>query len=134
MSGDGSLGYWSRETSHSSFRHCNDGGISEDESIEMSAGYGICGYMSLDTRKSSSCNRGIYHSSNDGRGKYSFHENRHSSSKNYGDYYFGDNGKKEVGPGLKRPTTLPLEVLEQELMLMGEVDIGTIPATLTPTI
>ena len=42
--------------------------------------------------------------------------------------------KKEVDPGLKRPTNLPLELSEQELMLTGEVDIGTIPATLNPTI
>ena len=40
----------------------------------------------------------------------------------------------EMDPGLKIPATLPLEISEQELMLMGEVDICITPSNLTPTI
>ena len=36
----------------------------------------------------------------------------------------------EVELGLKRPATLPLVIVEQELMLTGEVDIGLNPDTL----
>ena len=38
----------------------------------------------------------------------------------------------EVELGLKRQATILLEIMEQELMLTGEVGIGTITATLTP--
>ena len=42
MNGDGSLEYRFRETRHSSYHHCNDNGISDDEIIEVSLGDGIC--------------------------------------------------------------------------------------------
>ena len=38
----------------------------------------------------------------------------------------------ELELGLNIPATLPLSIVEQELMLTGEVDIGLIPATLPP--
>ena len=68
VSGDGSLGYWSCETSHSSFQLSNSNGIFDDESLEVSAGDGRCGHRSLATSHSSSHNSGIYHSSNYGIG------------------------------------------------------------------
>ena len=34
--------------------------------------------------------------------------------------------------GLKRPSTIPLEIVEQELILKGEAYIGLRPATLPP--
>ena len=41
MSGDGSLGYYSCDTSHYLSHHRNDDGNSDDEIIEVSAGNGI---------------------------------------------------------------------------------------------
>ena len=38
---------------------------------------------------------------------------------------------EDVGIGLNRPTTFPLETLEKMLVGIGDVDIGTRPATLT---
>ena len=38
----------------------------------------------------------------------------------------------EVDLGHKRPSTLPLEIVEQYLMLKGEADIGIRTATLPP--
>ena len=38
----------------------------------------------------------------------------------------------EVYIGLKIPATLPLEIMEQSLMLTGEVNKGLIPATIPP--
>ena len=38
----------------------------------------------------------------------------------------------EVDLGHKRPATIPLAIGKQELMLKGDVDIGLIPATITP--
>ena len=38
----------------------------------------------------------------------------------------------DVDIGHKRPATLPLAIGEHEFMLKGEVDIGLIPATITP--
>ena len=43
MSGDGGIGYWSQETSHYSLLNQNADGISDDESLEVSAGDGRCG-------------------------------------------------------------------------------------------
>ena len=37
----------------------------------------------------------------------------------------------EVDIGLKRPATIPIATFEQELILMEEVSIGLIPATIT---
>ena len=37
----------------------------------------------------------------------------------------------EVELGLNRPTTLPFTIVDKDLMLKGEVDIGLIPATIT---
>ena len=50
MSGDLSLVYWYRETSHYSLHNRNYDGIYDDESIEVSTGDGRHGYMSLETR------------------------------------------------------------------------------------
>ena len=36
----------------------------------------------------------------------------------------------ELELGLKRPVTLPLTIVDQELMMKGEVDIGLIPDTI----
>ena len=62
MSGDGSLGYCSLETSHFSHCHFNDDGISDDEILGVSVGDIICRFRSQDTRHSSSRNSGVYHS------------------------------------------------------------------------
>ena len=39
----------------------------------------------------------------------------------------------EVELGLNRPTTLPFTIVDKDLMLKGEVDIGLIPDTLPTT-
>ena len=39
---------------------------------------------------------------------------------------------EDVDLGLKRPSTFLLKIREKLLVVMGEVDIGTIPATITP--
>ena len=94
ISGDGSLVYWSRETSHSSSHHCNDDSISDDESIEVSAVDGRHGHRyHLETIKSSPINRGVYHSIGDGRVGYIYLDINHSSSCNSGFYNFGDDGR-----------------------------------------
>ena len=50
MRGYGSLVSWSRNTSHSSSRRCNNiDGINEEEGIEVSLGVESCGRSSLDT-------------------------------------------------------------------------------------
>ena len=49
MSDDGGLGYWSLDTRHSSFRHLNYDGISDDEILGVSDGDGRRGYRSLET-------------------------------------------------------------------------------------
>ena len=59
---DESLGYWYQETSNSSYHHCNDDGISYDESIGVSTGDIRRGYRYLDTINSSYRDRGVYHS------------------------------------------------------------------------
>ena len=38
----------------------------------------------------------------------------------------------EVDIGLKRPATLPIAVVDQDLMFMGEGGLGIIPATIPP--
>ena len=38
----------------------------------------------------------------------------------------------KVDVGYKRPNTLPLSIVDKELMLKGELDIGLIPDTLPP--
>ena len=93
MSGDGSLGYWSCETSHSSFQLSNSNGIFDDESLEVSAGDGRCGHRSLATSHSSSHNSRIYHSSDYGIGGSRYQENIHSFSCNCGVYHFGVGGR-----------------------------------------
>ena len=65
---DESIGYWSYDTSHYHFQHLNDDGISEDESLEVSASYGRCEYRLIDNIHYNSCNCGAYHSSDDRRG------------------------------------------------------------------
>ena len=69
MSDDGSLGYWSHENIHSSYHHCNNDGIYEDESLAVSVGDERCGHRSLDNRYFSSINRIFYHSTDNGRGR-----------------------------------------------------------------
>ena len=39
----------------------------------------------------------------------------------------------EVDIGIKRTATLTFEIVEKYLMLMGEEDMGLIPATIPPT-
>ena len=94
MSGDGILGYFYWENSHSSYHHNNVNGISDDESIEVSAVDGRHGHRyHLETRKSSPINRGVYHSIGDGRVGYIYLDINHSSSCNSGFYNFGDDGR-----------------------------------------
>ena len=63
MSGDESLLYWSRDTSHSSSHHYYGDGISDNKTIEGSMGNERRVYRSLDTSHSSYINRGGYHGS-----------------------------------------------------------------------
>ena len=86
MSGDGSLGYWSHKTIHSSSRHLNDDDeIYEEECIEVYLVDEICGNRSLGTIHS-------YPSSCGGCGHRSF-ETSHSSSSNHGEYHSSDIGR-----------------------------------------
>ena len=80
MSGDGSIGYWSHDTSHYSYHRFNDGcGISEDEGLEVSLGNERRGRRSLETSHSSTSNHR-------GRGHMYF-DTIHSSYCNRGGYY-----------------------------------------------
>ena len=90
MSGDGSIEYWSQETSHYSSHHCNSDGISDDICIEVSADDGIRGHRSPDIRHSSSSNCGVYYDSDDGIFVYMSQETIQFSSHNRGVYHFGD--------------------------------------------
>ena len=95
--GNVSLGYWSRKTSHSSSRRCNDDeNISEEEFIEVFWREESCGHGSQETRHSTSSNIGvcgrmlsmtIHSTSSNHRGYFdtsgsSSQETRHSSSHN----------------------------------------------------
>ena len=84
MSGDGSLGYWSHNTSQSSSHRRNDDDISEEKNLEVSLGDERHGHRSLDIIHCSSCNCGGYHSIDVGRGGSRSQETRHSSSSNHG--------------------------------------------------
>ena len=93
MSGDVSLGYFSHETSHHSFHHRNDSGISEDKSIEVSADNGICGNSSLDTIQSSTNHCRVFHGSDDGRVGSRSLDTSYSSSFNRVVCNFGEDGR-----------------------------------------
>ena len=93
MSGEGSLIYWFRDTSHSSSHHRNDGGIFDDESIGVSVGNGRRGHRSLDNTQSSSRNFRVYHNSDNVRGGYRSQYTRHYLSRNNGVYNFGFYGR-----------------------------------------
>ena len=85
MSGDVSLVYWSRKTSHS-YSHChnNDDAISEDEGLEVSLGDIIHGHKSLETSQSSSSKcRGLVHMSFETR-KSSYRNHRRYQSSAFG--------------------------------------------------
>ena len=60
MSCDGSHGYWSQETIHSSSQHFNGDGISDDGNFGVSVGDGRGGFRSQETSHSSSHSRGVY--------------------------------------------------------------------------
>ena len=130
MIGDGSLEYWSRKTRHSSSHHLNNDCISENKSLEVSRGDGRRGNRSLETSQSSSCNRGVYHRNEDGRGG--------SRSQETSQFSIVIVGFKilvlmvEVDLGLKRPATITLAIVEQELILTEEVDICIRPETFHP--
>ena len=93
MSGDGILGYWSRDTIHSSYCHHNNDSISGDESIEVSVVDGIHIHRYLEARKYSSCNHIIYHSSDNGIDGSSYQDTSHSLSLNRGVCNFGVDGR-----------------------------------------
>ena len=93
ISGDGSLVYLSRDTSHYYSHHCNGNGIYDDESLEVYAGYGSRGNRSLETSHSSFHNCGVYHSSDDGRGGSRSQETSHYLSCNSAVYHFGFDGR-----------------------------------------
>ena len=84
MCGDGSLGYWSHETIHSSSHCCKDDIISDDESLEVPVGDGRRGHRYLETSHSSTCNRRYYHISDVGRSGSRSQETIDPSSPNYG--------------------------------------------------
>ena len=88
MSGDGSIEYRSHDTSHFTSYRCNDDGISDEKSIEVSLGDVRRRHRSLETSHYSSRNRGGYHSSDGGRGGSRSQETRHTLSKNVGFYNF----------------------------------------------
>ena len=94
MSGDGSLGYWSQDTSHSPYHHCNNNDISNDESLGVSVGDIKRGFRSQETSHYSSRNCVVYRhgdqSCDDGRGGYMYQYTIHYSSLNSGarvDFY-----------------------------------------------
>ena len=68
MIGYGIFGYWSQETIHYSSHHCNNGDISDDAILEVSACDGRRVDRSLDTSHCSSRNHGVNHSGAYGRG------------------------------------------------------------------
>ena len=80
MNGDGSLGYWSIETSHYSYNHFNNDVISDNDSIEVSTGDVIRGHIFIDTRSSSYHKHVFYHSSDNVIGGSRSQENSHYSS------------------------------------------------------
>ena len=88
MSGDGSIEYRSHDTSHFTSYRCNEDGISDEKSIEVSLGDVRRRHRSLETSHYSSRNRGGYHSSDGGRGGSRSQETRHTLSKNVGFYNF----------------------------------------------
>ena len=94
----------------------------------MSLGDGRRGNRYLDTRNSSSLNHRSYHSSDNGSCGYRSHETSHSFSCNRGVYHFDIDGRG--GTRSQETATIPLEIVEQEFMLEGEVDIGFRSATL----
>ena len=93
MSGDRSLGYWSRETRHYSSHHFNDDSIYDDESLEVSSGDGRRGHRSLETSQSSSLSNRVYHSSENFRGGSRSQDTSHYLSRNRGVYHFGVYGR-----------------------------------------
>ena len=93
MSGDGSLGYWYRNTSYPHSYHHNDGSISDGGIIEVSTGDRRRGHRSLETSHSSSHNSSYYHSSDFGRGGYRSQETIHSFYHNRGVYNFCVDGR-----------------------------------------
>ena len=74
------IGYWYCNTSYSSAR-CHNAGdeSSEEKGMEVSLGEEICGHRYIDTRQSSSINRGGHKSSG-----HTSQYNRHSISSNCG--------------------------------------------------
>ena len=86
MIGDGSLEYWYREASHSSSRHLNHYGVSDDGSIGVYVGDGTRIFWSQDTIHYYSCNRGVYRcvdqSVDNGRCGFRYQDNIDSSFHN----------------------------------------------------
>ena len=108
ISVDVSLRHRYQVTSYHSYCRHNDDGISDDKILGVSAGDGKFGYRSLDAIHSSSRNRVFYNS--------------------------GDENLTmlDVDIGIKVIVTLPLSIMDQELVFMVEVGIGLILATLPP--
>ena len=94
MSGDGSLGYQSQETSHYISQHHKNNGIYDDGSLGMSMGDGRSVFRYQHTSQSSSHNHGVYHHGykigDDEIYGYRSQETSHSSSRNYGVSVDGD--------------------------------------------
>ena len=153
MMGEGSLGSWSRKTRHYSLhRRNNDDEISEEEGLELSSVRGSHGYRSLETRH--------YYSSNSGGRGCRSSLTKKASSKNCGWYvdrggyrsqdtshYYSHNWGTRVdvqGRGGYRYHTIPyyshnqgergrlLTFKEILLVVMGDLDIGSILDTLPP--
>ena len=70
----------------------------------------------------------------DGRRGYRSTETSHSSSLNHVVYRRADQigEMEELDIGLKIPATLPLTIVDQVLMFMGDVYMGLRPASLAP--
>ena len=92
ISSDRNLGYWSHDTSYYYSHHRNGDDISDNESLEVSAGDVRRGHRYIETSHSSSHNRGVYHSSDGVRGISRSQDTRHYFSCNSGVLNFGVDG------------------------------------------
>ena len=100
----------------------------------MSEGNGRHGYRYIGTIHSSYINNGVYQICEDGRGVYMLQETSQYYSHNRGVYQSVyqscENGRGVLG--LNIPATVTIEIMDQKLMLMGELDSGLTTATISP--
>ena len=88
MSDYGGLRYWSRKTRHSTSQHLNEDGISDNESLGVSAGEERRGYRSIETTLSYFKCFVVYHSG-DQSGDYGRGGNRSQGTRHYSTHNCG---------------------------------------------